>query len=594
MNNLQALNKDTAKPLVSIVVPVYNVEKYLRRCLNSLVFQTIERIEIILVNDGSPDRSQEIIDEYQEWFPDKIKAYKKPNEGLALTREYGLKRSTASYVCFVDSDDYLHYDSCTLMLEEAVSNDCDIVYAPLYHVSQNSTQLLSKGKLDIECTIENILKYGVLSFCGKLFRKEFLLQYGKFYQMWYEDAAAMPELYSNATRIGYVDKNLYYYMIDRSDSITNVKSDPRTLDTIKANSLALSTVNPTYLHETKVRTAQRFFWYLPTYAFFDSMVEHIKSHKTDVLDESVMEELSNYTRKQLENVLALPEIQIPFRVFLPAFTHSREEARGKYMQEKAFSGDVEVVWLTADTCNTESTPDCVKQAFEEGDLRFVTGYFAVKSIYEQGGVFLDSTVKINCPLNSIVYDSVFFGFLTRNRFTDKILGGAKGSPVLKAILDTYQNDSKLKMGAAPLEQRIKTVLVGMTGIHLNGKEATGLYNTKVYDMFRFVFPIEGKVNLCQLEWGGSINETGEELVHLPTYIIQAVTEQYDALSKQSLNQWNKIKKLNGQIKDRNNTIQYHKRKIRKMRKELAILTNDKGIRKLLLIVLQKIKRRFFH
>ena len=92
---------------ISVIVPVYNVENYLEKCLNSLVNQTLEEIEILVINDGSTDDSQKIIDEFQEKFSQKIKAFSKENGGLSDARNFGIDRATGNFLAFVDSDDYI-------------------------------------------------------------------------------------------------------------------------------------------------------------------------------------------------------------------------------------------------------------------------------------------------------------------------------------------------------------------------------------------------------------------------------------------------------------------------------------------------------
>jgi len=106
---------------VSIIVPVYNVEKYLAKCLDSLVNQTLEDVEIIVVDDGSKDNSKQIIDEFQTKYPDKIKSFVKENGGLSDARNFGLDRASGDYIGFVDSDDYIHstfLEKMTAQIEE--------------------------------------------------------------------------------------------------------------------------------------------------------------------------------------------------------------------------------------------------------------------------------------------------------------------------------------------------------------------------------------------------------------------------------------------------------------------------------------------
>ena len=95
---------------VSVIVPVYNVEKFIDKCLNSLVKQSLKEIEIIVVNDGTKDNSQKIIDKYVKKYPDKIKSYIKENGGQGSARNYGLKKATGEYIGYVDSDDFVEKD----------------------------------------------------------------------------------------------------------------------------------------------------------------------------------------------------------------------------------------------------------------------------------------------------------------------------------------------------------------------------------------------------------------------------------------------------------------------------------------------------
>lgn len=103
-------------PKVSIIVPIYNVEKYLERCINSLIGQTLEDIQIILVNDGSTDKSGEIAKRYASKYKEKIMYLEKINGGLSDARNYGLSYATGEYIAFLDSDDYIekkHIKKCT-------------------------------------------------------------------------------------------------------------------------------------------------------------------------------------------------------------------------------------------------------------------------------------------------------------------------------------------------------------------------------------------------------------------------------------------------------------------------------------------------
>lgn len=110
--------------LISIIVPVYNVEKYLERCINSLVNQTYSNLEIILVDDGSTDQSGKMCDTYAERYPN-IKVVHKKNAGLGYARNTGLENATGKYVAFVDSDDYVEYNMISNLYNDIIRNDAD-------------------------------------------------------------------------------------------------------------------------------------------------------------------------------------------------------------------------------------------------------------------------------------------------------------------------------------------------------------------------------------------------------------------------------------------------------------------------------------
>ena len=114
-------------PKVSVIVPVYNVEKYIEKCANSLINQTLSDIEIIFVNDGSTDGSIQIIEQYENNFKEKVKCVSKDNGGLSSARNYGIPYATGEYIAFLDSDDYVELDMYETMYNKAKEDDFDMV-----------------------------------------------------------------------------------------------------------------------------------------------------------------------------------------------------------------------------------------------------------------------------------------------------------------------------------------------------------------------------------------------------------------------------------------------------------------------------------
>ena len=113
------------KPKISVIVPIYNTEKYLEKCLDTLVNQTLEDIEIILINDGSPDNSEKIVEKYIDKYQDKIVYYKKENEGQGVARNYGIDIARGQFISFVDSDDYIDKTMFEKLYNKAIENKAD-------------------------------------------------------------------------------------------------------------------------------------------------------------------------------------------------------------------------------------------------------------------------------------------------------------------------------------------------------------------------------------------------------------------------------------------------------------------------------------
>lgn len=126
-------------PKVSIIVPIYNVEKYLDRCMQTLLNQTLKDIEIILVDDGSPDHCPQMSDEYAKNDP-RVKVVHKNNGGLGYARNSGLDVATGEYVAFVDSDDFTSVEAYDTLYKVAKEQNADIVYAGFEY--QNADALL--------------------------------------------------------------------------------------------------------------------------------------------------------------------------------------------------------------------------------------------------------------------------------------------------------------------------------------------------------------------------------------------------------------------------------------------------------------------
>ena len=211
------------KSLISIIVPVFNVENHLDKCLNSLVNQSLKQIEILIVNDGSPDNSQTIIDHYVTKYPKLVKSFAKPNGGLGSARNFGLQQSKGEYIGFIDSDDYVKTDMFEKLYRKALKEDADLVIGEFEIVDEHGNNLgfTSITKHDDISNKDKTyaLKYARNEAFNKLYHNSLFTEHNiTFPSGWFEDYPTTALLIEVANKIAYVEDPLMYY-VQRDSSI---------------------------------------------------------------------------------------------------------------------------------------------------------------------------------------------------------------------------------------------------------------------------------------------------------------------------------------------------------------------------------------
>ncbi|MDH6251292.1 glycosyltransferase involved in cell wall biosynthesis [Chryseobacterium sp. H1D6B] len=229
---------NTVPSKVSVIVPVYNVENYLAKCLDSLVNQTVQTIEILVINDGSSDHSEQIIQQYAQKYPDKIKAFNKENGGLSDARNFGIDRATGDYIGFVDSDDYVTELMFEEMMDLAKKHQAKMVICNIQKVDEygNVTQKLTQiPNMSEKITLENHFSvFSDVSYfaCNKLFKKELFDQKRFKKGVHFEDIQLIPQLLLECETLAQT-QNFHYQYLERSDSITKTHTE-KGLDILKA------------------------------------------------------------------------------------------------------------------------------------------------------------------------------------------------------------------------------------------------------------------------------------------------------------------------------------------------------------------------
>lgn len=223
--------------MISVIVPVYNVEKYLERCVKSIAAQTYKDLEILLIDDGSTDKSGKMCDDFQQ-TDSRIKAFHKQNGGLSDARNYGIEHSAGEFISFVDSDDYIDEKMLETLHRLITENDADLAVCSAMDVFEGKEVTQVKEIKEFNLNKVESYKYmlrgdGIPSACNKLYKRQTVgnvrFPVGKLY----EDGFFTPQILKMVEKTAVTSKPMYYYF-RRADSITTKPFRKGDLDVIEA------------------------------------------------------------------------------------------------------------------------------------------------------------------------------------------------------------------------------------------------------------------------------------------------------------------------------------------------------------------------
>lgn len=227
---------ESQKIKLSIVVAVYNLEKYLPRCLDALVNQTLQEIEILCVDDGSTDSAPQIIDEYEKKYPEKVRAFHKPNGGEFTTRNYGLERTKGEYVTFVDTDDYVELDWAEKLYTAAKENDADLAVCGFERIDLETNKTIATNMTNFGKTVKNIeptddyLLFINPAPWNKVYKREKIKDLRFLPFRGFNDTMFLASCYTKMEKIAFIPNVLYHYFLRYDSQIHSVnKQDVENL-----------------------------------------------------------------------------------------------------------------------------------------------------------------------------------------------------------------------------------------------------------------------------------------------------------------------------------------------------------------------------
>lgn len=267
-------------PVVSVIIPVYNVEKYLEYCLQSVFAQTYNKLEIILVDDGSTDSSGKMCDDFAN-SDERVKVVHTVNGGLSSARNIGIKESTGEFITFLDSDDYIRKDYVKKLSDIMIHDDSDIVVGAYKKVYTDIDFLIIEESFGIrqydgrEFSFEMLSQKLPIYAHGKLYRRELFEEIEFPEGRWYEDIPTLWKVSKLVKKASSIENKLYFYR-QREGSIVNVKFALQRMDQLYFAEEIFAEV----MNDNKFRTAagaRCFFSAVDTYFMVDPT--HVEEEK---------------------------------------------------------------------------------------------------------------------------------------------------------------------------------------------------------------------------------------------------------------------------------------------------------------------------
>lgn len=444
-------------PLISVITPVYNVEKYLPGCLDSILAQTFQEFELLLIDDGSTDESISIAKEYAKKNPERIFVHSVSHAGPGPARNYGIQKARGEYILFIDSDDYIEKNMLEKLYESAVYLKSDIIIAPYFRHGLHK-EMTIEGTFDwdsykLYSGIDFIEHTGYrITIWGKLYKTSFIKPFS-FPAIWYEDVAWLPVLMSHAPKISYIPTPFYHYVRNDASIVSNV-SDKQVLGSLDAIQFIIENSNPAAQDSIAPFIANLLLYMCQRRpAFSDQYIKVLiqnKGYITKFCDFSKHERLEKKLAEYYHDFIPIPKV-----IYYDNFG-KQELSKSELENIKSWNGtlvqfDAEIICLNEDNCDITENPFLL-QAYHEGFFELVGHYFKCRKLAESGGIAICKNVtglKYITPL--LLRSRAFFGFYDAHTITDSIYASAPGQKIIQDILASFDS-------GIPSEHFMETVL----------------------------------------------------------------------------------------------------------------------------------------
>ena len=444
---------------VSVIIPTHNCEKYIVRCIESVMSQTYPDIEVIVVENNSEDNTPALCDEYDAKHQNLTIIHTK-EKGVSRARNLGLSKATGDYIMFVDSDDWLAIDAVEKLVAKIKEDESDLVFCGYYNASPNdikSCKALPFEKRDIT----NILVSDAPAFAhSKLFAKS-MVKYLHFPEdiSIGEDTATILPLISFAKKMSFLDEPLYYYFQNKDSALGSIFDNPEKMFSYaKSGLIALERANPAHVDKLACGIARRILnnrtWFLK-HCYAD-VIEFVKTNMMKYFENNNMIINSPYLREiiSFKTKQVVPSIAYYDNFGKQEWSKSQKACIEQLKTSGFFT---KVMELSEKNCDIYNAPASVKSFYEQGQFEKVGDYFKLKKIHETGGVALSKNIYVIKPFGEPRTTPTFFSLIKQKEISHHVFGSIANTKVVEQVLETYSEIYEDQ--SASFSERVRQILI---------------------------------------------------------------------------------------------------------------------------------------
>ncbi len=482
------------KPLLSVIIPVYNREAYLRRCLESVAGQTMKELEVLVIDDGSTDNTPQIIEEFRRKDPERFRCFRTGKGGPAKARNYGIKEARGRYITFVDSDDFVDPDAYEVVCKAALDQDADVICTPAYQWQEGECHMVGLCPEE-DPDQDTIIYYTTSNLWNKLFRRDLLQATGleiPDFQIG-EDTAFVMAVLTWAKKLVYVDHGYYHYELSE-DSLSLSSADRPWIvkNAAEVKDWMLIHANPEHFEVIReVLQKQLLYLYQNNLKFQDQLWLYLKQEQEFYLNAEGQALLFPNPGNRIKELMLRTTQLIPQIVYINGFDPSFEAEQQKMeLTHSLFWEACKVVILKAENCDVNCC-GLIQEAIRQEDYELAGVYFAMEHILDTGGVYVGNRIQILDKWNGLRVNTAFFGYEISETVSLQVFGGISGNLCMKQIVNRCRSCDCLSNAFSEV---LKDVLSGESG-KTEGREKEEAGSPEVYGTGVFVLPEYGVLPL---------------------------------------------------------------------------------------------------